>query len=353
MFKVEVPGGYTALVRGPAHVQCEDLCEVFGGAFQSFAVPPHKQYPVEGPAKMRIESGELVLVRGAAVPPDWRMELEGTAALLGPTDSGKSSLSTYLLNIHVRRGRRVCVVDADVGQADIGPPGFVAYSCTSAPVPHVSELEPHDAYYIGATNIQGMEDLFVAGVVRLLRKAAAQYPHLIIVNTPGWATGRGLQMLKALADAVEPTVVNIGEQILPGRVVTKPRHLLPRGPQERRELRNLAYRRHIKLAAKLQIEPQKITNCRVGNAVECPWGRYTPGDVPEPQKKGREYTVPPHYLRNLLVALYRGGRLAGYGVVERLDPRPVLYATTTEFDEVHMGKIRIDPQTLQELEPLP
>jgi Predicted GTPase or GTP-binding protein len=353
MFTIEIPPGYTALIRGPASAECAGLCRVFGGLFQRFDVPPHKQYPVEGPAVVRIESGTAAFIKGRAIPEDWHIETSGVVALIGPTDSGKSSLSTYLLNIHTAQGKMVCVIDADVGQSDIGPPGFVAYSCTSAPTLHISTLEPQDGYYIGATNLQGMEELLVAGVAWALRKAVAQYPHLIIINTPGWTTGRGLQMLKALVDATGATAINIGEAVLPGLQVSRPAHVLPRGPQERKELRNYAYRRHLSRAAKLQAEQEKLSPCRWDEGLDCPWGRYVAADVEKPEKKGREYAVPPQYLKHIFAALYKNKKLVGYAVVEKFEPKIALYATTPDFDEIRIGKIRVDPQTLQELEPLP
>ena len=353
MFAIDIPPGHTALIRGPASAECDGLCRVFGGLFQRFEVPPHKQYPVEGPAVLRIESGSVVFVKGTAIPQDWNIETSGVVALLGPTDAGKSSLSTYLLNTHVAQGRRVCVVDADVGQSDIGPPGFVAYSCTSAPTPHISALEPQDGYFIGSTNLQGVEELLVAGVVWSLRKAAAQYPHLVVINTPGWTAGRGLQLLKALVDATGAAPINIGEYVLPGLLVSKSPYVLPRGPQERKELRNQAYRRYFRPAAKLQVEQEKLTPCRWDGGLSCPWGKYVPADVEKPEKKGRGYEVPPHYLKHLFAALYKNGRLVGYGVVERFEPKIALYATTTDFDEIRIGKIRVDPHTQQEAEPLP
>ena len=353
MFTLDIPPGHTALVRGPASVECGSLCRVFGGLFQRFEVPPHKQYPVEGPAVLKIESGVVVFVKGTTIPQDWNIETSGVIALIGPTDVGKSSLSTYLLNVHVAKGRRVCVIDADVGQSDIGPPGFVAYSCTSAPTPHISTLEPQDGYYIGSTNLQGVEELLIAGVIWSLRRATAQYPHLVIINTPGWTTGRGLQLLKALIDATGATPVNIGDTIIPGPTASKPPYVLPRGPQERKELRNYAYRRYLKATTKAQVESERLALCRWDGGLECPWGRYVPADVDKPEKRGREYVVPPQYLRHIFAALYKDKRLVGYGVVEKFEPKIAMYATTTEFDEVRIGKIRIDPDTRQELEPLP
>ncbi len=68
MFTLDIPPGYTALIRGPASAECGGLCRVFGGLFQRFEVPPHKQYPVEGPAVLRIENGVVVLVKGSTTP---------------------------------------------------------------------------------------------------------------------------------------------------------------------------------------------------------------------------------------------------------------------------------------------
>ena len=220
-----------------------------------------------------------------------------------------------------------------MGQSDIGPPGFVAYSCTSAPAPHISVLEPQDGYYVGSTNLQGMEELLLAGVVWSLRRVAAQYPHLVIINTPGWTTGLGLQLLRALIDATGATPINIGDYILPGLLVSKSPCVLPRGPQEWKELRNYAYRRYFKPATKLQVDHDKLTPCRWDGGLDCPWGRYVPADVEKPEKKGREYAVPPQRLRHIFAALYKNKRLAGYGVVDKFDPKVTLYATTTDFDE--------------------
>ncbi|AEA12206.1 hypothetical protein TUZN_0716 [Thermoproteus uzoniensis 768-20] len=350
MFSLELPSDTAALVRGPARVDCVGGCRVFGGFFESFYVPPYKQYPVEGPASLKIDGGSVVFLRGSPIPEDWRLSLEGVVMLVGPTDSGKSGLSTYLVNTHVDRGG-VCVVDADVGQSDIGPPGFVTCACTSEPAPHISELKPLDGYYVGSVNLQGMEELLVAGVVRCLRRVSAP---LVLINTPGWTTGRGIQLLRALADAAEARVVNVGERILPGPTASRPGHIYPRSPQERRELRNLAYKKHISLKGEATAPAEALSPCRWEGGLVCPWGRYVPGDVERPEGKGRDYVVPRPYLRHILAGLYKAGRLAGYGVVERISDEGIsLYTTAEDFDEVRIGKIRLDPQRLEELDPLP
>lgn len=351
MFSVEIPPGRAALIRGPAEVECADGCRVFGGIFRRFSVPPFKQYPVEGPAAFKIDGGSAAFVEGPAVPQDWDLRLEGVVALVGPADSGKSGLSTYMLNANVEAGE-VCVVDADVGQSDVGPPGFVSCACSRRQVPHISELDPADGYYVGSVNLQGVEEMLVAGVARCLRRLGA--PRLVVINTPGWTSGRGVQMLRALADAADAAVVNLGDRVLPGLSVTRPRYVLPRSPQDRRASRNLSYRRHVRLTARLTAPADALSVCSWDGALSCPWGRYRPGDVEGPEGRGHDYVVPRDYLRHIFAGLYRGGRLAGYGVVEKIGREGVeLYASTENFDEIRIGKIRLDPDALEELEPLP
>ncbi|MFN7105238.1 MAG: Clp1/GlmU family protein [Pyrobaculum sp.] len=349
MFTIEVPPGHVALVRGPAEVRCEESCVVFGGRFSQLQVPPYRQYPVEGPTVVRLEGGVVELTRGPATPQDWQIDVAGVVALVGPVDSGKSGLSTFLLNRY--HERKVCIIDADVGQSDVGPPGLVSYSCATEPTVHISELTPRGGYYIGSATPQGVEELLLAGVMYCLKRVAGERPYLTVINTPGWTSGRGIQLLKALTDATGAYVINIGEAVLRGLVVSKPRHVASRSLEERRLWRNYSYRKHVALRYKMVASYDLLTLCTWDRGLTCPWARYQPGDRPE--RKERLYSVYPQYLRNLFAVLYKGGELAGYGVVERLEPQLALYTSTEDFDEVKIGKTRVNPETLEELDPLP
>ena len=50
----------------------------------------------------------------------------GKVVVLGSTDSGKTSFSTLLSNIALELNLKPSIIDADVGQCDLAPPGFVA-----------------------------------------------------------------------------------------------------------------------------------------------------------------------------------------------------------------------------------
>ena len=51
---------------------------------------------------------------------------QGTALLLGGTDSGKTTLARYIVESLVARRLRTALIDADVGQSGIGLPGTIS-----------------------------------------------------------------------------------------------------------------------------------------------------------------------------------------------------------------------------------
>lgn len=55
--------------------------------------------------------------------------------LVGPTDSGKTTLSKILLNYATRKGHSPVFVDLDIGQGSITVPGMVAAVGLEQPIP--------------------------------------------------------------------------------------------------------------------------------------------------------------------------------------------------------------------------
>lgn len=356
MFKVEVPEGFCLLVDGPARLEAlEGTCRVFGAEFSALDVPQYKRYPVEGPCLLGVRGGSAAFAEGRTVPEEWDVEAQGLILVVGPTDSGKSSLSTYILNRAVEGGRYICVIDADVGQSDIGPPGLIAYSCTAAKTPHISLLEPQNGFFLGSVSLAGLEDLALAGVVSMYAEAASKYPHLVVVNTPGWTSGRGEQFLWSLREALRPTaVLSLGEARLGGLALPTSAAARARSREERAAIRAAQYARYLGGLRRIEADPELARfPCRWERGrLECAWGSYAPADVDAPVREGRTYKVPKGYLRNLLVGLYRGGRLAGFGVATNLGRSIELAAAVEDFDEVRLGKIRLEING-RELEPLP
>eukprot|EP00276_Gloeochaete_wittrockiana_P014102 CAMPEP_0184333008 /NCGR_PEP_ID=MMETSP1089-20130417/2094_1 /TAXON_ID=38269 ORGANISM="Gloeochaete wittrockiana, Strain SAG46.84" /NCGR_SAMPLE_ID=MMETSP1089 /ASSEMBLY_ACC=CAM_ASM_000445 /LENGTH=431 /DNA_ID=CAMNT_0026656627 /DNA_START=221 /DNA_END=1516 /DNA_ORIENTATION=+ len=135
--------------------------------------------------------------------------------LVGPTDSGKSSLSRILLGYAVRRGRRPTFVDLDIGQGQISIPGCIAATPIDRPV-DVQEGFNHAiplVYFYGHVTPTENAKHFKLVVSRLaehLISRTATEPVIrssgMIINTMGWVDGLGYDLLLHCMQAFEVDV---------------------------------------------------------------------------------------------------------------------------------------------------
>jgi len=279
-------------------------------------------YRVEGPARLRVDSGsfyalgrlyekgaELVVPRGLVVclkveetcvvevaggplteakPEEevidrWRELAEslaerGRVVVVGETDSGKTTFSTFVLNTALSKGLSVAIIDADVGQNDVGWPGTVALAYPSKPVSWLGELEPSAIYFVGSNTPMGCEDAVILGVSKLLHKASGK--DLVLVNTDGWVADRKALLYKArLIECVEPDALVVMEgtgasealaRVFEGtriRVVRAPTPPAAKGKERelRKMRRELSY---LDLLSKATVKAVKLKDVRL-------WGAYT------------------------------------------------------------------------------
>ena len=111
----------------------------------------------------------------------------GTALVIGRVDAGKSTLIRYLRERASEAGRRVAVVDADIGQASFGPPACMTLFFP----PHKPTLR-----FIGATSPARHLVEVVVGVKRLVERAQADGAALVLIDTSGMVEGRLGHLLK-------------------------------------------------------------------------------------------------------------------------------------------------------------
>ena len=347
---VRVEFGGALLVDGPAVVKSiSGRIEVFGAVITSVEIPPFKRYPLcchSNSCVVEVLGGQVVEVEKCTIPSDWNIDASGITLIVGPTDSGKSSIATYLLNRAVTRGMMVCVVDGDVGQSDIGPPGVIGVSCTSAPTPHTSLLPMEDGEFVGSVNLSGVEDVYVAALVSAVKKALAKYPHVVILNTGGWVTGRGRQLLRSIMLALKPSlVIDTGVGIRGAVRVSQAPAARVRTREERGILRSLAYSRHLgqqfEHRVSWNVVDGWIADCEVAqDEIRCGEKRVVP-DPSADRAKTEDGTVrvPLNALRSIYSGLYRGERLVGVGLLDAFSA--TLRTSVSEFDRVVVGRMAI------------
>ena len=70
--------------------------------------------------------------------------------VIGRVDTGKSTFCRHLASVAIKRGLKVGIVDADVGQSWIGPPTTVGMKIfTQDPAP---ALFPDSFYFVGSVS---------------------------------------------------------------------------------------------------------------------------------------------------------------------------------------------------------
>lgn len=147
-------------------------------------------------------------------PPEWEQALQTLASqrarilLLGMRDTGKTTFSALLANRQLVHGIRVAVVDADVGQSEIGPPTTIGMGLLEVPVPTLHAVLPQAIYFVGSNTPRGRMLEMVNGVRAMVAKAESAGAQSVIIDTTGFVAGAAARRLKcAKVEAVRPQFV--------------------------------------------------------------------------------------------------------------------------------------------------
>ena len=118
-----------------------------------------------------------------------RVDKNRRFVVMGPIESGKTTLSALLSNIALEKGLRPCIIDADVGQEDIGLPGFIAMSCPEKQIIWLRDLEPQYFRMVGVLSPQHGSTRLLSAVYELYSIAVNKLgSDVVIVNTDGWVS---------------------------------------------------------------------------------------------------------------------------------------------------------------------
>lgn len=217
-----------------------------------------------------------------SAPKDWHAVLDifkeekGIAILLGATDAGKSTLANFLISNLCKRGLKIALVDADIGQSFLGPPATIGFSVFKSDPDWHLVLSPPEIFFVGSITPEGHFSTHLKGVKRMVDKALSYGAEVILVDTTGFALGEGGKELKrrkidllsprfilALqkSDELEPILGHYKENTLP-RIVRLPisEQARPRSMEERRIYRTDKFQEYFKhsVIQELSIEEFQI-----------------------------------------------------------------------------------------------
>lgn len=268
--------GKTLLVDGPASViVLSGEVEVLGAPLKTgirIVIREGKRIPMEikEKAEFDLAVGERAAVNeveGSTIPDSWQKaanevlgrEKPVTVMVLGGVDSGKTSFCAYLANSALKKRRRVTMIDADLGQSDMGPPSTIGSCRLTKPVIDPFEIGAESIFFIGVTSPSGAVSKVIEGIASMKDKALKRGVDILIVNTDGWIEGEDAVRYKvALAKQVKPNLlVGIQEQseltFLLGALtetqnmaIESPPAVRKRDREERKLLRELGYKKYLK-----------------------------------------------------------------------------------------------------------
>jgi polynucleotide 5'-hydroxyl-kinase GRC3/NOL9 len=274
------------------------------------------------------------------VTPGWTAALDAAAGarvtlVIGAGDTGKSTLVGRLAGALAERGRTVAVVDADLGQSDVGPPTTIGLGRVRGPLARLADAELLGMEFLGVTSPATCLGPTAEATARQVRRAlAAGFEH-VLVDTSGLvegALGRALKRVKldrvtpdALlvlqrTDECEPILNTLAARARP-RVVRLPASATARrSPAVRRDARERSLDAYLAGAVPVSLDLARVTA--------------------RPAPAARGLTV--REAAGALVGLDdREGRTLGLGWIRAIDLAGARLTVETRVDGSHVAAVTI------------
>lgn len=396
--RVNLKIGKTLLVDGPATVQVANgMVNVMGAVFAEGSMIKIRRfrrtpfYAEQSEAELTLDGEKYRVVEGSTILDSWVQCAEKTMgdeapviAIVGESDSGKTSLATFLANYYLNFHGEVGVVDGDPGQNDLGIPGTVSAGVVNKGLSDLSQVKPEIIEFIGLTAPEkGINDLNEA-IVKIVKKLREKGIGKIVLNTDGWVDSKGLRHKAELMKMVKPSfIVSLleGEQtsifvreLDPSMrmiQVEKSPYVRRRSRMHRRFLRIQSYMKHFSRSrivkttvqevvflnhpflngeptavseeldnTKLNILEAKlyagVTYVRVREKLDEP--------VTMSVNDKRFLILGENWEKGLLVGLGKENKIIGVGILESLTGNGITVRTalTTKFDFIKLGEIKLD-----------
>jgi len=409
--RYRVEKGKMLLIDGPACVHMlSGSAEVLGAEVKpdmKVIIRQGKRLPFEAHSEFKAElfmgeQASCVETNAAAIPYSWRATANNILSkkkkivvlILGGIDSGKTGFCIYLANSALRKNWKVAVIDCDLGQSDLGPPGTIGLCFVQKPFTDLFALFPDDSVFIGVTSPSRAVNDVLDAVVKLKTKALRREECLLVINTDGWIDGDDAVKYKvSLVEIVDPdyiVAIRTGDELDPIIsslkerniiIIDSPENIKKRDRETRRLLRGFAYKKHlrgskirsfplswIKVEGSLNLSSEKREQLKekmqktLKTEILCCEETFSSivlilskkADLNEEEMKIAEMEMGKKILvlregdeKGLLVSLEGpSGKMLGIGTVHSIDFRNMIIKICTPVDEpvskIKVGQIKLD-----------
>jgi len=385
MTKIKVENSYIK-IEGPVKIEVlEGELKIGGRVFKakdSYLIPVGKSIVGFGYCLIEARLGSkanVLLLDKTTIPNDWKValsELEKRSdtsktcvvLVLGAVDTGKTTIISYLSNELLKKGYSVGVVDADIGQSDIGPPTTIALGLVREPFSMLYELKPESMYFVGSTSPKSYLLPMIVGTKKMVENANTDF---VLIDTTGLIqfTGRALKTYKI--EILKPDFIIALQRKDELEPILKPFEYIniirltvsekanKKGIEARRFLRELSFKKYFEKCKEMELDLNDLKFLRsyvfTGEEIEYPNFLYTE-KIPEGfvvvsdkyTKRPNTLTIQNGFEKNLLVGLMDlKNRVLGLGIIEFIDykNKKIKILSPVEKDQIKiiiMGGIKID-----------
>jgi len=149
-----------------------------------------------------------------------KIDLEGITVILGAMDVGKTTMTVMIANKASRAGHRVGIIDADLGQNDLGPPATVdaAVLEPGTYITHLRMLKPVKAMFLKTTSVERVWPEVVDAVKKLADYLInVENTRTVVINTDGWvSTDKAVEYKLKLVEVLQPRniiIIKRGDEV--------------------------------------------------------------------------------------------------------------------------------------------
>ncbi|MDT7891923.1 MAG: Clp1/GlmU family protein [Thermoproteota archaeon] len=380
---VTIHKGEVLLVRGPASAksfQGKVFC--LAKDFKELIIRKGKALPIETfeeSASIKLllyEDATYEIRRGDLGYAIWAEEIEKCKSkigneykkimILGPTDSGKSTLAVLLSNIALSMNKKVGILDGDVGQADLTPPAFIGCKILKEGIFDLRDVYADFVIPIGLIDVSVDEEL----IIKSMKKALEYFKDVdtVIINTDGYIEGPGIAYKIKLIKEMNPNAIFlIGNEELKTKfsslnceiVNLKIPPAIGKDRTTRVLRREMQYAKFISTNSRINIDLKTLSFGFLGRIYKNL--KYELGSISLESEEGykirifssREFSIvineafktvyiPIEVLEGMLVGLEKDGNIVSYGMIEKIIDSKARIATSAKpvLDAIWLTLIR-------------
>jgi polynucleotide 5'-hydroxyl-kinase GRC3/NOL9 len=361
------------MVKGPAKVVVNGVCDVLGSdvSGQTIKVRAGKALPFEPSNKCRLQ---VQLGHGASLwwadPNEagtsmWHSLVQQVSALaagkkitvmlVGDTDTGKSTLTTYLANMSIRHGLVPRVIDADIGQGDLAPPTAIGAAVLSKQIVDLRDVSASMFEFVGSISPAGFEGL-IAKKLRSILDRTSPVANIRIVNTDGYVSNSGIHYKAMIAEELQPdAIICLGENaMLYDTLKTGPWQVLRARPSSQ-TYKSRVERLSRRLDQFLRYVGNGSSTAELSQVRAVYKGKlFSPSELLfQPPIKQLELES----MKRMFVGLGSKGKVVGFGIIMNITPgssnnnNNIIHVQTdiNSFDTIYLSNVTLSSDKITEM----